>query len=76
MGLAAGAGEVALPEEARALAAMRHLYPPQAWAARYTEAAQQFSLAARLHLDYKTVLVAFFHSLPQPISPWKTAIFT
>jgi DNA polymerase-3 subunit delta' len=55
---------VSLAEEAlwRNMAA---LHPAVVWADKWHHAASQFLLAERLHLDYKQVAIAFFHSLPR-----------
>lgn len=64
LALAARPGEPGVGEaEKTALAAMRAARPPSGWAEAYMEASRQFSLAARAHLDYKTVLAALLHGL-------------
>lgn len=50
-------------EEGDALAALSALHSTAIWAAKWQEALSQFLLAQRLHLDYKQVAIAFFHSL-------------
>lgn len=51
-------------EESRLLAAMSALHPAHIWAEKWQQVADQFMLAERLHLDYKQVIIAFFHSIP------------
>ncbi len=69
------AAEDAAPHagEEAALTAMARHDTPKGWALRYAYASDQFSLAARLHLDYKTTLVSFFHTLTQPAPLWTRA---
>lgn len=55
--MAAGAGDDP------ALARFAALHPAAVWAAKWQQCADQFSLAERLHLDYKQVIITFFHSL-------------
>lgn len=43
---------------------MALLHPPHVWAAKWQQASDEFSLSQRLHLDYKQVVIAFFHSIP------------
>lgn len=50
-------------EEGLALAGLSRLHAPPVWAGKWQQAAEQFLLAERLHLDYKQVLLLFFHSL-------------
>ena len=50
-------------EEGAALAKLAGLHPAHIWAQKWQQAADQFSLAQKLHLDYKQVALAFFHSL-------------
>jgi DNA polymerase-3 subunit delta' len=63
------AAGMALPaiheDEAPVLKTMAAMFPASVWAAKWQQAADQFSLAQRLHLDYKQVLITFFHTLPQ-----------
>lgn len=51
-------------DEPAVLAKLAALHPAAVWAAKWQQAADQFSLAARLHLDYKQVMISFIHSLP------------
>lgn len=53
-------------DEPAVLGKMAALHTPAIWAAKWQQAADQFSLAARLHLDYKQVMLSFIHSLPSP----------
>ncbi len=48
------------PEVLETLAA---LHKPHIWAAKWQQAADHFSLASRLHLDYKQLIITFFHSI-------------
>jgi DNA polymerase-3 subunit delta' len=50
-------------EEGRGLQALAKLHNPLIWTEKWQQAAEQFSLAQRLHLDYKQVSLTFFHSL-------------
>jgi DNA polymerase-3 subunit delta' len=50
-------------EEGIALSELAGLHNSSVWAAKWQEAANQFLLAQRLHLDYKQVALTFFHSL-------------
>ena len=49
--------------EKMALQRLHSLHPPIVWATKWQEVADQFSLAERLHLDYKQLVIVFFHSL-------------
>lgn len=49
--------------EQQALHIMANLRGPDYWAAKWAECADEFSVAERLHLDYKQVIIAFFHSI-------------
>ena len=42
---------------------MQQMHPPEVWAAKWQEISDQFSLAERVHLDYKQCIIVFFHSL-------------
>lgn len=62
--LAAGQPLEALSDdEGELLPALAGLHSPEVWAQKYAQAQEQFSLAERLHLDYKQVLIVFIHSL-------------
>jgi hypothetical protein len=50
-------------EEKALLMRLCELHSPAIWAAKWQQALEQFSLAERLHLDYKQVIITFFHSL-------------
>lgn len=50
-------------EETEALKRLSMLHPPQIWATKWQQTADQFLLAERLHLDYKQLVIAFFHSI-------------
>jgi DNA polymerase-3 subunit delta' len=50
--------------EEQALAALCRLHSPQGWARKWQLTAEQFSLAQARHLDYKQLLIAWFHALP------------
>lgn len=39
------------------------LHPAAVWAAKWQQVADQFLLAERLHLDYKQLIIIFFHSI-------------
>jgi len=39
------------------------LHPASIWAAKWQQCADQFSLAQARHLDYKQVIITFFHSI-------------
>lgn len=54
------------PGEEQGVRHMLSLMPAHAWAKRFPEVSQQFSVAARQHLDYKTALITLFHELGQP----------
>ena len=51
-------------EEAITLDTMAALHSPAVWAVRWQQVAEQFLLAERLHLDYKQLIITFFHSIP------------
>lgn len=51
-------------KEEQCLAKMKDLFPADVWAAKWQAVCDQFSLAERLHLDYKQFIIVFFHSLP------------
>ena len=62
--LSAGVAVEAVSEaEAEALNRLAGLHGAEVWAAKHQQAAEQFLLAQRLHLDYKQVLIVFIHSL-------------
>lgn len=42
---------------------LSRMHSPSVWATKWQEALSQFLLAERMHLDYKQVALAFFHSL-------------
>lgn len=56
--------EAVSANETKLLDAMARLHPPELWAAKWQEAADQFLLAQRLHLDYKQCVLVFLDSLP------------
>lgn len=63
---AGATGEDAAPladGEREVIARLLTLHPPRFWAQAHAQAAEQFLVAAKLHLEYKTQLTAFFHSL-------------
>jgi DNA polymerase-3 subunit delta' len=61
---AAGAGvEPVSEEEGAVLHTLAALHPAPVWAAKWQSASEQFSVAERLHLDYKQVIITFFHSI-------------
>lgn len=68
LGVEEGAFTEIVPGEEAACRALLALSPPALLAERTARAMQQFSLAARLHLDYKTVLLTFLHSLHRPVA--------
>ena len=49
--------------EAQALTRLAALHPAAVWAQKWQAALEQFSLAEARHLDYKQVIITFFHSL-------------
>ena len=49
--------------EGAILARLATLHSPAGWASRWQQTQEQFLLAASRHLDYKQVIIAFFHSL-------------
>ena len=51
--------------EPQALARLSALHPPGVWALKWQQAADQFSMAESRHLDYKQVIITFFHSLSE-----------
>jgi len=61
------AGGVALAEitegEGEVLRRLAAIHPPAVWAARWQQSQEQFLLAAARHLDYKQVIITYFHSL-------------
>ncbi|MDX1975144.1 MAG: DNA polymerase III subunit delta' [Rickettsiales bacterium] len=42
------------------------LYPATSWANKWHQILEQFLLAQRLHLDYKQVIISFFHHIFTP----------
>lgn len=50
-------------EEGMVLQGLSMLHPAHVWAGKWQQVAEQFLLAERLHLDYKQVILVFFHSL-------------
>ncbi len=50
-------------EEKTLLTPILALHPPAMWAVKWQQACDQFLLSQRLHLDYKQVVIAFFHSI-------------
>ncbi len=50
-------------EEETALNTLSKLHGTEIWARKWQETAEQFTIAKRLHLDYKQVALTFFHSL-------------
>jgi DNA polymerase III subunit delta' len=51
-------------EEESTLRALSALHPAYVWAEKWQQVAEYFLLAERLHLDYKQLILTFFHSLP------------
>jgi DNA polymerase-3 subunit delta' len=49
--------------EARALARLAGLHGPEVWAEKWQAALDQFSLAEARHLDYKQLVITYFHAL-------------
>ena len=49
--------------EGAVLAHLATIHSGAGWAARWQQSQEQFLLAAARHLDYKQVIIAFFHSL-------------
>ena len=49
--------------EAAALKNLAALHPASVWAAKWQQVADEFMVTERLHLDYKQVIIAFFHSI-------------
>ncbi len=56
--------EGATSREPEVLEHLAKLYPAHVWANKWQQAADNFSLAQNLHLDYKQVIITFFHSIP------------
>ena len=52
--------------ELAVLRALGSLHPAMVWAGKWQQVAEQFSLAQRLYLDYKQIIIIFFHSLITP----------
>ncbi len=50
-------------QEAQCHARLLQLRPPGYWADSWSRTQQEFSLAERLHLDYKTVIISYFEQL-------------
>ncbi len=50
-------------EEGMVLQGLSRLHPAHVWAGKWQQVAEQFLLAEKLHLDYKQVVIIFFHSL-------------
>lgn len=50
-------------EEQMVLGGLSRLHPAHVWAGKWQQVAEQFLLAEKLHLDYKQVILVFFHSL-------------
>lgn len=44
-------------------ARLRQLRPPAYWAEAWSRTQEEFSLAERLHLDYKTIIISYFETL-------------
>ena len=57
--------------EGAALARLATLHSPAQWAARWQNTQEQLLLASARHLDYKQVIIAFFHSLKGDM--WRVA---
>lgn len=49
--------------EPEALSALTALGDAGAWAAKWQQTCDQFSLAEKLHLDYKSMIIHFFHTM-------------
>lgn len=49
--------------EEQALALLSGIHSPATWAVKWQQALEQFSLAQSRHLDYKQVIIVFFHSI-------------
>lgn len=61
---AAGAGvEPVSDTEADVLVQLAGLHNAAIWAVKWQQCAEQFSVAERLHLDYKQVIITFIHSI-------------
>lgn len=54
--------------EAEILSALAKLHPAAVWAKKWQQALDQFLLAESRHLDYKQVIIVFFHSIANPES--------
>jgi DNA polymerase III subunit delta' len=67
---ASGLNQEAVPNEGTVLTKLAALHSPVVWAAKWQQAQEQFSLAVARHLDYKQVVIVFFHSIanPEPFS--------
>ncbi len=52
-------------EEGRVLRQLAAFHPAPAWAEKWQLAQAEFSLAEARHLDYKQVIITFFHSLAE-----------
>lgn len=50
--------------EPDALEHLSRLQPSAVWAEKWQQVADEFSLAQRLHLDYKQAVITFIHSIP------------
>jgi len=50
-------------QESLVLRKLAELHPAHVWAEKWQAAASQFSLAEARHLDYKQIIITFFHSL-------------
>jgi DNA polymerase-3 subunit delta' len=55
--------EEIVPDEREQLRALVMLHPAGIWALKWQQCADQFSLADALHLDYKQVIISWFHSV-------------
>jgi DNA polymerase III subunit delta' len=51
------------PQEPQLLAKLLSLHPAAVWAIKWQQASDQFLLAESRHLDYKQVIITFFHSI-------------
>ncbi len=63
------AADEAAPDELSVRRRLLYLRPAPFWVGLWQEAASQFSLAEAAHLDYKTVIIAFFEHLNQQLHP-------
>jgi DNA polymerase-3 subunit delta' len=61
--VASGLAVQAIPNEGSLLIKLAALHSPAVWAAKWQQTQEQFSLAAARHLDYKQVVIVFFHSI-------------